>query len=77
MVTVSPQTVDQTQKLVSFYAPVFDDVDSRSTQPIEDYVSGFQAALPRVNGDITFPCNCILNVLYSKKVRRPLVSPGP
>ncbi|MDQ4147427.1 MAG: hypothetical protein M3120_07060 [Pseudomonadota bacterium] len=46
MVTVSSQTVDQTQKLVRFYAPVFDDVDSRSAQPIENYVSGFQAALP-------------------------------
>jgi hypothetical protein len=66
MVNVSFQTVDQHKKTVSFYAPVFDDVEYRIAQPVKDYVAGFQAALPKMNGDVTFSCNCILNFLYSE-----------
>ncbi|MGH8501020.1 MAG: DUF6976 family protein [Gammaproteobacteria bacterium] len=66
MVNVSFQGVDQQKKTVSFYAPVFDDVEYRIAQPISDYVSGFQSALPRINGEVSFSCNCILNFLYSE-----------
>jgi hypothetical protein len=66
MVNVSFQAVDKDKQIVSFYAPVFDDVEYRIAQPVTDYVSGFQAALPQMNGDVTFSCNCILNFLYSE-----------
>lgn len=66
MVNVGFQTIDKEKKTVSFYAPVFDDVEYRIAQPVKDYVSGFQTALPRMNGDVTFSCNCILNFLYSE-----------
>jgi hypothetical protein len=66
MVNVSFQAIDKEKKVVNFYAPVFDDVECRVAQPVTDYVSGFQAALPDMGGDVTFSCNCILNFLYSE-----------
>lgn len=66
MVNVGFQTVDEQKKTVSFYGSVFDDVEYRIAQPVTDYVSGFQSALPRINGEVTFSCNCILNFLYSE-----------
>lgn len=65
MINVSIKGVDAANKRVDFYAPVFPGVSYRIAAPVEDYVSGFLAALPKLDAGVTFSCNCILNFLYS------------
>jgi hypothetical protein len=65
MINVSIKSVDAAGQRVDFYAPVFPGVQYRIAAPVRDYVNGFQAALPKLDGGITFSCNCILNFLYS------------
>ena len=65
MINVSIKGVDVAAGRVDFYAPVFPGMDYRIAAPVGDYVSGFQAALPKLETGITFSCNCILNFLYS------------
>jgi hypothetical protein len=38
------------QKIVSFYAPAFNDIEYRIALPVDDYVTGFQVPLPKMNG---------------------------
>lgn len=64
MVNVSVQEITDEVKL---YAPVFEDFEYRFAQPIADYVTEFDRALPSADADnIAFSCNCILNFLYSE-----------
>ncbi|MBS1158844.1 MAG: hypothetical protein H6R15_1263 [Proteobacteria bacterium] len=65
-INVSIKAIDAAAKRVEFYAPVFPGVEYRIAEPLADYVSAFQSALPRIEGSITFSCNCILNFLYSE-----------
>lgn len=65
MINVSIKGVDAASKRVDFYAPVFPGVSYRIAAPVEDYVNGFLAALPKLDTGVTFSCNCILNFLYS------------
>ncbi len=52
---------------VKLYAPVFPDVEYHFAQPIDDYVTAFNKALPAKDADnIAYSCNCILNYLYSE-----------
>lgn len=64
-INVSIKAVDTANGRVDFYAPVFPGIDYRIAAPLADYVSAFQAALPRIDGGLSFSCNCILNFLYS------------
>lgn len=64
-INVSIKAVDAGNGRVEFYAPVFPGIEYRIAAPIDDYVSAFQAALPKIDGGLTFSCNCILNFLYS------------
>jgi len=65
MVNVSIQEVGSDE--VKLYAPVFPGVEYRFAQPISDYISQFNQALPSADdGNIAFSCNCILNFLYSE-----------
>lgn len=66
MVNVSIAAVDQEKRTVDLYAPVFPDTEYRFADPVGDYVSGFQKALPELPGGSQFSCNCILNYLYSE-----------
>ena len=65
MINVSIQEIDEENKTVSFYAPVFSGVEYKLSSPVTDYVSSFQSALPSLNSGVTFSCNCVLNYLYS------------
>ena len=49
---------------VALYAPVFKGVEYKIAKPIKDYVSEFNAAMPKGTKP-AFSCNCILNFLYS------------
>ncbi len=65
MINVSIKGIDASARRVDFYAPVFPGIDYKIAAPVSDYVGSFQAALPRIDSEISFSCNCILNFLYS------------
>ncbi len=64
MINVSIQAVDEENKTVSFYAPVFEKVEYRLAKPLSDYMGEFQSQLPDFSGNVIFSCNCVLNYLY-------------
>ena len=66
MVNISFQAVDAAKGEVTFYAPVFSDVEYRIAKPVKDYVSEFQHRIPVNARHCAFSCNCILNFLYSE-----------
>lgn len=67
MINVSFQLVDNENKIVNFYAPVFKDIEYKIAAPIKDYINLFLSQMPKIgNKDILFSCNCILNFLYSE-----------
>lgn len=67
LINTSFQKVDQEEKRVSFYAPVFRGIEYKHAKPIDDYVEKFLAQLSQVDAkSIFFSCNCILNYLYSE-----------
>lgn len=64
-VNVSIKQVDSVARRVSFYAPVFPDVDYYHAEPVPDYVVAFARQVPPGAKPIV-ACNCILNYLYGK-----------
>ncbi len=66
MVNVSFQAVDEKEKLVALYAPVFKGIEYRVAAPVKDYVKEFTARMPTGTVSPAFSCNCILNFLYSE-----------
>jgi hypothetical protein len=67
MINISFQAVDEANKTVAFYAPVFKGVEYQIAAPVGDYVSEFTNKMPTDHVDnIFFSCNCILNYLYSE-----------
>jgi len=66
MVNASIQDVSEDGPGVALYAPVFAGVEYRLAAPVGDYVSEFEAQLPRDSVAPAFACNCILNFLYSE-----------
>ncbi len=66
MINVCFQEIDEENKSVSFYGPVFNGVEYKLSAPVNDYVSSFQSALPSLDSNVTFSCNCVLNYLYSE-----------
>jgi hypothetical protein len=66
-VNISFQSVDEDNKEVHFYAPVFAGMEYKHAKPVSDYVSAFTSQMPNGSSDkILFSCNCILNYLYSE-----------
>jgi len=65
MINVSVKGVDETERRVDFYAPVFDDTEYRIAAPVADYEQALTAAMPQRASDVAWSCNCILNYLYS------------
>nr|WP_321404786.1 hypothetical protein [uncultured Desulfobacter sp.] len=67
MINTSFQSVDEAQKTVHLYAPVFQEVEYKIAKPVSDYVSEFNQLIPKGIGDtVFFSCNCILNYLYAE-----------
>lgn len=64
MVNVSVQSVDEKNRTVALYAPVFKGVQYRIADPVPDYVKSFAASMPASVHPV-FACNCILNYLYA------------
>jgi len=66
MINTSFSKVDEQNKKVDFYAPVFKDVEYKIAKPVENYVESFDRQLSNLNISPEFSCNCILNYLYSE-----------
>lgn len=67
MINTSFKAVDDTNKHVYFYAPVFDSVEYKIAKPVGDYVEDFRSRIPQGAGDnVIFSCNCILNYLFAE-----------
>ncbi len=64
MINVSIQGINEENKTVSFYAPVFENVQYRLAKPQADYMDQFQSHLPDQANNVIFSCNCVLNYLY-------------
>lgn len=66
-INVSFRKIDEKNKRVDFYAPVFKGMTYKLAAPVEDYVARFIRQVPDISPDnIFFSCNCILNYLYSE-----------
>ncbi len=66
MVNISFQNVDDDNKKVYFYAPVFKGVPYKQANKVDNYIETFNSKLPvEIKDKIAFSCNCILNFLYS------------
>ncbi len=65
-INVSFKAINEEEKTVDFYAPVFNDIKYKAASPVSDYVSQFQSSLADLKMDVAFSCNCILNFLYSE-----------
>lgn len=63
-VNTSFQGVDATAGIVTFYAPVFHGIEYRIAAPVEDYATGFAAAVEEAGIEASFACSCILNYVY-------------
>ena len=66
MINVSFYKVKEEEKKVSFVAPVFAGIKYKLAAPIDDFVNAFQSAIPKIDHDIAFSCNCVLNYLHSE-----------
>ena len=64
-VNAAVHTIDRASGRVSFYAPVFPDIDYYLAKPVGDYEARFAQAVARfADQPVMFSCNCILNYLY-------------
>jgi hypothetical protein len=66
MVNVSFQKVEEEEKKVHFYAPLFKGMKYKQAKDVGDYVAEFTKQMPTDSANIVFSCNCILNYLYSE-----------
>ncbi|NHJ84549.1 MAG: hypothetical protein FK734_03755 [Asgard group archaeon] len=66
MINVSFQKIDEQEKKVYFYAPLFKGMKYKQAKDVGDYVEAFTKQMPKNAEEIIFSCNCILNYLYSE-----------
>lgn len=65
LINKSFMKIDEENKQVIFYAPIFHDVEYRFAKPITNYAEKFNIATANV-GNVDYSCNCILNYLYGE-----------
>ena len=66
MINISFRSIDKEKKYVSFYAPVFPNIEYKMATPVVDYVYSFNKMFLGLDIVPVFTCNCILNYLYSE-----------
>ena len=67
MINVSYQRLDDENKIVHLYTPVFRGMEYKHASKIKDYLSEYGKLMPKDDLDrISFSCNCILNYVYSE-----------
>lgn len=61
------QSIDAQTGEVSFYAPVFPDVEYFIAKPVANYAQAFRERLQSLESEpIVFACNCAVNYLYGE-----------
>lgn len=65
MVNCSFQAVNEKEKTVALYAPVFPGVQYKIARPVANYEKDFNTQLKEHDVTPIFSCNCILNYLYA------------
>lgn len=67
MINVSYQRLDDENKIVHLYTPVFRGMEYKHASKIKDYLTEYGKLMPKNDLDsISFSCNCILNYVYSE-----------
>jgi hypothetical protein len=66
IINTSFQSVNEDDKIVTFFAPVFSGVKYYQALNVENYVENFLLELPKNIDPPIFSCNCILNYIYSE-----------
>lgn len=65
-INVSFKDIDQENKQVNFYAPVFAGLRYKIARPVDDYFGTFLNKVPAsASRNVVLACNCILNFLYA------------
>ncbi len=66
-INISFQGIDEKERIVNFYAPVFTGTKYKIASPVENYTGNFVQNIPKSDpgDDVFFTCNCILNYLYA------------
>ncbi len=63
-INVSIKEVNTENKIVHFYAPVFQNRTYQFAENIYNYVREFKQNVNEIHNEMPFSCNCILNYLY-------------
>lgn len=76
-INVSIKSIDQENKKVFFYAPVFKNRKYFFSKEIENYTKEFKIKVPKLYSQTEFSCNCILNYLYGELENNKVSIGGP
>ena len=76
-INVSIKTVDNENKTVHFYAPVFQNRIYKTADIIKNYANEFKIKVPKLYNQPAFSCNCILNYLYGELENNKVSVGGP
>ena len=76
-INVSIKAVDNENKTVHFYAPVFQNRIYKTADIIENYANEFKIKVPKLYNQPAFSCNCILNYLYGELENNKVSVGGP
>jgi len=76
-INVSIKEVDTENKLVHFYAPVFENRIYKLANPVKDYTKEFKIKVYKPHNQLAFSCNCILNYLYGELENNKVAIGGP
>lgn len=63
-VNTSFQRVDAATGVVTFYAPVFQGIEYRLAEAVDDYAARFATSVEDAGIEASFACSCILNYVY-------------
>jgi len=66
LINVSIQSLDAEKHTVKLYAPVFEGLSYWPARPLTNYAERFAVAIPKVESEPVFSCNCVLNYLYGQ-----------
>jgi hypothetical protein len=66
MINTCFSNINKEKKYVSFYAPVFPNIEYKIAAPVPDYIHSFNKMYRSLDIVPVFTCNCILNYLYSE-----------
>ena len=67
--------IDEQNKKVIFYAPIFKNREYKFAQKLENYIEKFNFAIKDI-GKVDYACNCILNYLYGGLEGQKINLPG-